>query len=277
LLRLLLIPTVFIAIFFPASTRAEPSSAPRQEAPLGRKEALTALVAAYPDFLDKIEGNALVWKDGSRMPIDDGRGEKSFDALLDAPDIKDMFVMTYPMGASGTPPADNADPGRIRYMPLFEKMYGDCRRQDVMANAVDVVWLPTKYGKKLKFSKINGAAAALQAASNELDALPDALIAYLKPSAGTYNCRVIAGTNRLSAHGLGVAIDISTAHAHYWRSARPDASRRYPYHNEIPWEIVKIFENHGFIWGGKWYHYDTMHFEYRPEILGVTKPSILHK
>jgi hypothetical protein len=28
-----------------------------------------------------------------------------------------------------------------------------------------------------------------------------------------------------------------------------------------------IFEKHGFIWGGKWYHYDTMHFEYRPELL----------
>ena len=26
-------------------------------------------------------------------------------------------------------------------------------------------------------------------------------------------------------------------------------------------------EKHGFIWGGRWYHYDTMHFEYRPELL----------
>jgi peptidoglycan LD-endopeptidase CwlK len=32
-------------------------------------------------------------------------------------------------------------------------------------------------------------------------------------------------------------------------------------------EIVKIFEKYGFIWGGKWYHYDTMHFEYRPELI----------
>jgi peptidoglycan LD-endopeptidase CwlK len=32
-------------------------------------------------------------------------------------------------------------------------------------------------------------------------------------------------------------------------------------------EIVAIFEKHGFIWGGKWYHYDTMHFEYRPELM----------
>jgi hypothetical protein len=35
----------------------------------------------------------------------------------------------------------------------------------------------------------------------------------------------------------------------------------------MPHEIVDIFERHGFIWGGKWYHYDTMHFEYRPELL----------
>ncbi len=33
-------------------------------------------------------------------------------------------------------------------------------------------------------------------------------------------------------------------------------------------EIVRIFEKHGFIWGGRWYHYDTMHFEYRPELVG---------
>ena len=36
---------------------------------------------------------------------------------------------------------------------------------------------------------------------------------------------------------------------------------------QMPREIVDIFERHGFIWGGKWYHYDTMHFEYRPELL----------
>ncbi len=43
----------------------------------------------------------------------------------------------------------------------------------------------------------------------------------------------------------------------------------YAYKNEIPMEIVRIFEKHGFIWGGKWHHYDTMHFEYRPELLGA--------
>jgi peptidoglycan LD-endopeptidase CwlK len=32
---------------------------------------------------------------------------------------------------------------------------------------------------------------------------------------------------------------------------------------------VRVFEKHGFIWGGRWYHYDTMHFEYRPELIAM--------
>jgi len=33
----------------------------------------------------------------------------------------------------------------------------------------------------------------------------------------------------------------------------------------MPQSVVDAFERQGFIWGGKWNHYDTMHFEYRPE------------
>jgi hypothetical protein len=32
-------------------------------------------------------------------------------------------------------------------------------------------------------------------------------------------------------------------------------------------EVIKIFEEYGFIWGGNWALIDTMHFEYRPELL----------
>jgi hypothetical protein len=34
-----------------------------------------------------------------------------------------------------------------------------------------------------------------------------------------------------------------------------------------PAAVIKAFETYGFIWGGKWLYFDTMHFEYRPEIL----------
>jgi hypothetical protein len=36
---------------------------------------------------------------------------------------------------------------------------------------------------------------------------------------------------------------------------------------EPPDAVAGIFEENGFLWGGKWPWYDTMHFEYRPEIL----------
>ena len=51
----------------------------------------------------------------------------------------------------------------------------------------------------------------------------------------------------------------------------PAPDGRYAYRNRIPWEIVEVFEKHGFVWGGKWYHYDTMHFEYRPEIIAASQ------
>ncbi len=48
----------------------------------------------------------------------------------------------------------------------------------------------------------------------------------------------------------------------------PAAARgKHPFRNRIPLGIVTICEKHGFIWGGTWYHGDTMHFEYRPELL----------
>lgn len=234
-------------------------------------DAMAALIKAYPDFLDHIEDNELVWKDGARMRIDDGKGRKPLDRMLDEPDIKDMFLMTYPAGEKGLEPEVNFDPGRVRYWPLFEKMYGDCHAADFMTKAGDVVWLPSKYGKHIKFTKINGAAAALQKVSDELDSLPDRFIEYLKPLQGTYNCRSIAGTSRQSPHGLGIAIDIAKVHSNYWLWSKPNAVGHIPYKNEIPWEIIRIFEQHGFIWGGKWYHYDTMHFEYRPEIIETAK------
>ena len=226
------------------------------------------LVAAYPDHLASIEGNALVWKDGTRMPIDDKRGAKPFEIMLAAADIKDMFLIPYSPGAMSAPPAVDVDPGRARNAAFFDKMYGKCQSGAVSRNLVDVVWLPKKWGRKLRVTRINGVAEKLAAVSKELDELPAKFDVFLFPSAGTYNCRPIAGTTRTSAHGHGIAIDLSTQQTDYWLwTTKGKLGAAIPYRNKIPMEIVSIFEKHGFIWGGKWYHYDTMHFEYRPELL----------
>lgn len=231
-------------------------------------DGLGRLLRAYPDHLDRIEGNTLIWKDGARMPLDDGKGEKPFPAWLANPDIEDMLALAYPAGATGTPPPLNADPGRARNAAFFEHMYGDCRKGSVEPHLADIAWLPGRGGQRLKVTRINGVAARLEAVSRELDRLPAGYTTYLTPSAGTYHCRPIAGTSRTSAHGYGIAIDIAVRHADYWRWHRPAADGTYTYRNSIPLEIVRIFERHGFIWGGAWHHFDTMHFEYRPELAG---------
>jgi hypothetical protein len=230
------------------------------------EEAGRRLKEAYPEHIAAVEDGAVVWRDGTRMALDDGRGEKPFEDLVGAPDLQDIFAIPYPTGALGAPAVD-ADPGRARPEAFFERMYGNCRKGEVAKRLVEVAWMPSRGPTKLKVTRVNGVAKKLKAVSDDLERLPRSFDRYLNPVAGTYACRVIAGTERLSTHGHGIAIDLALKHAHYWRWSKPDADGRYAWQNKIPEEIVRIFEKHGFIWGGRWYHYDTMHFEYRPELL----------
>ena len=114
--------------------------------------------------------------------------------------------------------------------------------------------------QRLRFTGRYGAAEALRRVSEALDNHPE-WAPYLK-GASTLNWRKISGTNRLSAHSFGIAIDIHVEHADYWRW-----SKSGDYRNRIPEGLVAVFEQNGFIWGGRWSHFDTMHFEYRPELL----------
>ncbi len=221
---------------------------------------------AYPEHIAGVADDQILWRDGTRIAIDDGRGVKSFEDLLTAPDLQDIFASEYPTGDPSPPPLD-ADPGRARPEAFFDRMYGNCRKGEATKNLVEVAWMPSRGKTKVKVTRVNGVADKLREVSAELERLPRKFDVYLKPIAGTYACRVIAGTERLSTHGHGIAIDIALKHAHYWRWSKPDASGRYAWRNEIPPDIVRIFEKYGFIWGGRWYHYDTMHFEYRPELL----------
>jgi hypothetical protein len=224
------------------------------------------LVAAYPDHLDRFDGRDVVWKDGTRMTFDDGRGAKSFETLLAEPDLEDMFAFDYPKGRLAAPPPRNHDPGRVRPEAFFRKMYGDCRTGGVQSRLAGIDWLGRR-GGKLRVTSVNRVHERLAAASRDLERLPADMIRFLVPSAGTFNCRSIAGTDRRSMHAFGAAIDISARHGDYWRWSGSGTTKARQYRNRVPMEIVEIFERHGFIWGGKWFHFDTMHFEYRPELL----------
>jgi hypothetical protein len=255
-----LLVALYAVAFVPYETNAQSAASTRL---------LDILRRTYPDVVADADGGVLVWKDGTRMPFDDSRPGKDFATLLDAPSLRDQFYAPYPTGEVTAPPRINEDPGRVRYQPFFDKMYGDCTKGEVSKHLVDVPWLSKKWGKTIKITSVNGVAEKLKAVSGELDALPERFDKYLLPPSGTYNCRVIVGTHRVSTHGSGIAIDIAVKYAHYWRWTKSDADGRYIWRNSIPNEIVAIFEKHGFIWGGKWYHFDTMHFEYRPELLAA--------
>lgn len=221
---------------------------------------LDRLLTAYPDHLAAIAAGDLVWRDGTRMPTGEGGPARSDEDALEAPTIADILRQPYPAGEPQAVPT--TDPGRFRPAAFFEKMYGRCSPGSAApAGFGAVTWLRRHGGGSLRVTRVNGVDLHLQAVSDELDALPAEFLVYLKPAAGTYNCRPIAGTHQASAHGYGIAIDIATARADYWRWSRSG------YRSRIPPEIVAVFERHGFIWGGRWAHFDTMHFEYRPEML----------
>jgi peptidoglycan LD-endopeptidase CwlK len=233
----------------------------------GPADSRKALLRAYPSQLRSIEGNTLLWQDGTVMSYDDGRSRKSFDEMLEHPDLRDQMSLPYPVGAAATyRPEKNFDPGRIRYDSFFRKMYG-ATRQAVEKNLVVVRWLPSTVNLPVRVSRINGVDRQLRKVSDEIEKLPAPLQKYVRRISGSYLWRPIAGTNRLSLHSFGIAIDIDTRYSNYWQWDGPDRAGNYRYRNRIPRDIVDIFEKHGFIWGGAWYHYDTMHFEYRPELL----------
>ena len=228
------------------------------------------LVNAYPHRLKECKNNMLIWKDGTKMVYDDGK-KKNFDQLLNHPDLEDMFHFRYIKGKStyNKPPAKNYDPGRIRNEKFFTKMYGK-KPAEVRRKIDRVRWLPKSSKKRIfiRVTKENGVNIALKRVSKELDSMvlkDPSLKKYLIPPAGGYYWRKIAGTKRLSVHSFGAAVDINPKQSNYWRWSKG----KYKYRNKIPYSIVHVFEKNGFIWGGKWYHYDTMHFEYRPELLGM--------
>jgi len=239
------------------------------DGPVPVDDQVARLIAAYPSYLSRLDGGDLVWADGTRTRIENGLAHGSHTSRLAEPSLRDIFHQTYPDRPWQRTPGVDEDPGRFRPRELFDKMYGDCRRGEVERHLVAVPWLPQHRGGTISVTRVNGVSERLAAVSSELDKLPAQFTAYLLPAAGGYHCRQIAGTERTSAHGHGIAVDIATRTADYWRwSGHGREGKALTYRNRVPAEIVAVFERHGFIWGGAWYHYDTMHFEFRPEMLG---------
>ena len=226
--------------------------------------ALQRLAQAYPEQIARVTDDAVVMKSGATIPFGPGHESEPYEQRLAHASLADQMAMPYPMGANYPIPTGENDPGRLRNMAFFHAMYG-ANENEVRRHLVPVRWLGRE---DLLITSVNGVDKALARVSAALMRLPAARRACAYPSAGTFAYRVVAGTNYLSGHSFGVAIDLNLACSDYWYwDQERGGNGTSTYKNRMPLEIVEAFEREGFIWGGKWAHYDTMHFEYRPELL----------
>lgn len=219
---------------------------------------LDRLEKAYPDTIKKVSTNYIAWQDGSRMLI---RGAfPLFDHLVTL-----LYHLDTSMGS-----ISKDDVRRDQYEPFFKKMYGSTP-DEVKKNLVTVYWMQNVFGKRypLRVTTLNGVAKKLERISAELEKLPPSYYKFLANPAGGFYWRNVSHQSYLSSHSFGIAIDINSSYSNYWlwdlqRAKLPMSALTYK--NRVPKRIVEIFEKEGFFWGGRWYYYDTMHFEYRPEL-----------
>lgn len=232
---------------------------------------LTALFHSYPGKCIgiSIKGDDifLLMSNGKRILYDDHR-VKSYLEEIENADLEDMLAQPYPLGKVIQDPLQDFNPGGGRQIDFFKAVYGR-DKQKVSENLVEIVFL----GEAVLFNKRNGAVDALTKINKELRPIikkKPSLKKYIYPLGGTFNYRNVVGASRLSPHAFGIAIDLNSKRGSYWRwdtTGKSVFSERQNY----PLEIINAFERNNFIWGGKWFFYDLMHFEYRPEIFMKNK------
>lgn len=267
-------------------------SLPQQESN-GQAE-LTALAMAYPDRISglavrggewsvEVDGAWFAWAHGRLLPEATRDTWRSYAAhrfyryqvgpLPPLPVLDDETVARLQERLR----ADRARPPR-RSGAFLGRLFRAGSLAEVRRHLVTVDFL----GFPVQVHEIAAgplkAVAADCAALRATDASVAAFFSGLAKIDG-FNYREVAGTLALSYHGYGLALDMVPRSygrkATYWRWTM-DVDPRWwetPYAKRwtVPQPIVDAFERHGFVWGGKWLFFDTMHFEYRPEILLLTR------
>jgi hypothetical protein len=282
-----------VLVAVPASTQQTDTFPPLRETSTGERE-LEALVSAYPDrvtgvaFRDDdwallMDGRWYYWAHGRILPEEERSQWEQYEALR----FEDYFL-------GGLPPIprfDEENAARLltaireeeahspeRWDGFLDQLFQAGTRPEAVSHIVVVNFLgfPVEVHERIAPALKNAALAcdALRAR----DPAVRAFFAALKEIDG-FNYRDIAGTKSRSYHGYGLAIDmIPKSYAGkqtYWRwsAGWMDDWWAIPYEKRwmVPQAVVSAFEDNGFVWGGKWLFFDTMHFEYRPEILSLSR------
>lgn len=234
------------------------------------KRDLLVLMLAYKEEIKEIEISEdkyvyLILNDNRKVLYDDKK-EKNREAKVSNSDLQDTLEEIYPL-ESIDKVLEGVDPGRSRCYSLLNGLYGG-NRKEVEKNLSSI---STLCGN-ITFNKNARAGESLKKALNEAKELANnknKINNFIFPISGGYNYRVIQDTGRLSPHAYAIAIDLNRNNSDYWKWV--DKSKGSKRIEEYPKELVKVFEDNGFVWGGKWEHFDILHFEYRPEIILKSK------
>lgn len=225
-----------------------------------------ALEAAYPGADLNLANATFRTPDGMVIPYAPAR-QIDPAARLDGATLGDMFSYVYPLEFD-LGPRQTAwfDPGRVRDEAFFTALYF-ATEAETQASLQTVQFNGQTRQAGFVVTAKYCVAAQLAAALAQIETLSPGIDVYFENTGGSFNWRVIAGTTRMSSHSFGTAIDINIDLGGYWRWTGAAEGQVTDYDNKIPADLVQAMEQFGFIWGGKWNHFDGMHFEYRPEMI----------
>lgn len=297
--RLSLLITLAVSVFAPALAESQPFLPPPQE--------IRAMRRAYPDvlFSAMYDFECLDWRIDVSAPVFPGQKARkravfywADGAMLPKEALKDRdkyWTLLYKYGHELVNPdslsqeevermrtfgsSDNRRNEAGTPMFFFEFLYAAKSRVIIEDHIKSI----TLWGKKSKVhERILPALRRVESRVNELATSDEEVkdFVFNLRSADAYYWRRIADTNRLSFHSLGIAVDLLPKKWRgkeiYWLWARdyfgadwmltPLDKRWMP-----PQSVISIFEDEGFIWGGKWIIFDNMHFEYHPELFEIRK------
>ncbi len=170
---------------------------------------------------------------------------------------------------------DNRRRAPVSNTAFFDAIYDSRSREDVESHIVNTSFLGLSVRVHERIlGPLNGAERKIRLAARS-DERVEAFIDSLG-SAGGYSWRQISDTQGKSFHSMGLAVDLQPkdleGRSIYWLWEKNRGNDRWmllPLTDRWmpPEAVIDIFEEEGFIWGGKWPIWDNMHFEYRPELI----------
>lgn len=252
--------------------------------------ALSALEKSYDEVSDLcfnpelndwqvlVNGKPFFWANGKILPEEHRENESMYSAFFGYVYTQRVFEVLPQEVEYYTSVFSNIHNDAVQKDEILDnrffltEIYGEITQEHIQSNLTEVLFLNTRVYVHRRISQ------ALERVHIQLTKLKrqGSYASFFSNYATIYgfNWRPIEYSGRLSNHALGIAVDIMAKNYGklnaywYWESVvnknwflLKKSERWIP-----PDEIIHIFENEGFIWGGYWTLWDTMHFEFKPEL-----------